>query len=78
MGLVWWSTACPPSAQEAEKGGFRVQAQSALYDKTLSQKIGVFEGRPHSVDQTDLTLRDPPASASQVLVLKVCATMAQL
>jgi hypothetical protein len=28
----------------------------------------------HSVDQAGLELRDPPASASQVLGLKVCAT----
>jgi hypothetical protein len=31
----------------------------------------------HSVDQTGLELRNPPASASQVLGLKVCATTAQ-
>ena len=29
----------------------------------------------HSVDQAGLKLRNPPASASQVLGLKVCATM---
>ena len=28
----------------------------------------------HSVDQADLELRDPPASASLVLGLKVCLT----
>ena len=28
----------------------------------------------HSVDQADLELRNPPASASQVLGLKACAT----
>jgi hypothetical protein len=28
----------------------------------------------HSVDQAGLELRDPPASASQVLGLKACAT----
>ena len=28
----------------------------------------------HSVDQADLELRNPPASASQVLGLKVCTT----
>jgi hypothetical protein len=32
----------------------------------------------HSVDQAGLELRDPPASASQVLGLKVCATTARL
>jgi hypothetical protein len=32
----------------------------------------------HSVDQAGLELRNPPASASQVLGLKVCATAAQL
>ena len=31
--------------------------------------------RTRSVDQASLKLRDPPASASQVLGLKVCATM---
>jgi hypothetical protein len=31
----------------------------------------------HSVDQASLKLRNPPASASQVLGLKVCATTAQ-
>jgi hypothetical protein len=31
----------------------------------------------HSVDQAGLELRYPPASASQVLGLKVCATTAQ-
>jgi hypothetical protein len=31
----------------------------------------------HSVDQASLELRNPPASASQVLGLKVCATTAQ-
>lgn len=31
----------------------------------------------HSVDQAGLKLRNPPASASQVLGLKVCATTAQ-
>jgi hypothetical protein len=31
----------------------------------------------HSVDQAGLELRNPPASASQVLGLKVCATTAQ-
>jgi hypothetical protein len=30
----------------------------------------------HSVDQADLKLRNPPASASQVLRLKACATTA--
>jgi hypothetical protein len=29
----------------------------------------------HSVDQAGLDLRNPPASASQVLGLKACATM---
>jgi hypothetical protein len=29
----------------------------------------------HSVDQAGLELRNPPASASQVLGIKVCATM---
>ena len=29
----------------------------------------------HFVDQVDLELRNPPASASQVLRLKACATM---
>jgi hypothetical protein len=32
----------------------------------------------HSVDQAGLELRNPPASASQVLGLKVCTTTAQL
>jgi hypothetical protein len=31
----------------------------------------------HSVDQAGLELRDPPASASQVLGLKECATTAR-
>jgi hypothetical protein len=39
-----------------------------------------FSGCPgtHSVDQAGLELRNPPASASQVLGLKACATTAQL
>jgi hypothetical protein len=32
----------------------------------------------HSVDQAGLTLRNPPASASQMLGLKVCAIIARL
>jgi hypothetical protein len=32
----------------------------------------------HSVDQAGLELRNPPASASQVLELKACATTALL
>jgi hypothetical protein len=32
----------------------------------------------HSVDQDGLELRNPPASASQVLSLKACATTTQL
>jgi hypothetical protein len=32
----------------------------------------------HFVDQAGLKLKNPPASASQVLRLKVCATTAQL
>jgi hypothetical protein len=32
----------------------------------------------HSVDQAGLELRNPPASASQVLGLKACATTTQL
>jgi hypothetical protein len=32
----------------------------------------------HSVDQASLKLRNPPASASQVLGLKACATTAWL
>jgi hypothetical protein len=32
----------------------------------------------HFVDQADLELRNPPASASKVLGLKACATTAQL
>jgi hypothetical protein len=32
----------------------------------------------HSVDQAGLELRNPPASASQVLGLKACATTSQL
>jgi hypothetical protein len=31
----------------------------------------------HSVDQAGLKLRNPPASASQVLVVKICVTTAQ-
>jgi hypothetical protein len=31
----------------------------------------------HSVDQADLKLRNPPASASRVLGLKVCGTTAR-
>jgi hypothetical protein len=31
---------------------------------------------PHSVDQAALELRNPPASASQVLGLKACTTTA--
>ena len=31
----------------------------------------------HSIDQVDPELRNPPASASQVLGLKVCTTTAQ-
>ena len=34
--------------------------------------------RTHFVDQADLKLRNPPASTSQVLGLKACATTAQL
>jgi hypothetical protein len=34
--------------------------------------------RTHSVDQAGLELRNPPASASQVLKLKACATTARL
>ncbi|KRY62393.1 hypothetical protein T4D_1183 [Trichinella pseudospiralis] len=34
--------------------------------------------RTHFVDQAGLKLRNLPASASQVLVLKVCTTTAQL
>jgi hypothetical protein len=33
-------------------------------------------GGTHSVDQTGLELRNPPASVSQVLGLKACATTA--
>jgi hypothetical protein len=32
----------------------------------------------HAVDQAGLELRNPPASASQVLELKACATTARL
>jgi hypothetical protein len=32
----------------------------------------------HSVDQAGLELRNPPASASQVLELKACATLPPL
>jgi hypothetical protein len=32
----------------------------------------------HSVDQAGLKLRNPPASASQVMGLKACTTTAQL
>jgi hypothetical protein len=32
----------------------------------------------HSVDQAGLELRNPPASASQLLGLKVCTTTARL
>jgi hypothetical protein len=32
----------------------------------------------HSVDQAGLKLRNPPASVSQMLGLKVCATTARL
>jgi hypothetical protein len=43
---------------------------------TSSMHIACSPGCPgtHSVDQTGLELRDPPASASQVLGLKACAT----
>jgi hypothetical protein len=41
-------------------------------------RLGVALACPgtHSVDQAGLELRNPPASASQVLGLKVCATTA--
>jgi hypothetical protein len=43
-------------------------------------KVPVLKGSPgaHSVDQAGLELRNPPASASQVLALKVCTTTARL
>jgi hypothetical protein len=43
-------------------------------------ETGFLPGCPgtHSVDQAGLELRDPPASASQVLRLKACATTARL
>ena len=34
--------------------------------------------RTHSVDQAGLEIRNPPASASQVLGLKVCTTVPRL
>jgi hypothetical protein len=43
----------------------------------LRQGFSVHPGCPgsHSVDQAGLKLRNPPASASQVLGLQVCATV---
>jgi hypothetical protein len=45
--------------------------------KSLSFFLLVNSGCPgtHSVDQAGLELRNSPASASQVLGLKVCTTM---
>jgi hypothetical protein len=41
------------------------------------QGFSVHSPETHSVDQAGLELRDPPASASQVLGLKACATTAR-
>jgi hypothetical protein len=50
-----------------------------LFFKTgfLCVALAELEGT-HSVDQAGLELRTPPASASQILGLKVCATTARL
>ena len=41
----------------------------------LCVALAVLELTTHFVDQAGLKLRNPPASTSQVLGLKVCATM---
>jgi hypothetical protein len=41
-------------------------------------KVSLCSPETHFVDQAGLELRNPPASASQVLGLKVCATTARL
>jgi hypothetical protein len=51
-----------------------------LFCFVFQNRVSLFSsGSPgtHSVDQAVLELRNPPASASQVLGLKVCATTAQ-
>ena len=53
----------------------------AFNSSTREAEAGRFLCNPdcpgtHSVDQAGLELRDPPASASQVLGLKVCVTAA--
>jgi hypothetical protein len=49
------------------------QKQSFFGDRVSLYSPGC--PRTHSVDQAGLKLRNPPASASQVLGLKACATM---
>jgi hypothetical protein len=64
------------------------EARSSAISLSLFFFFGVFQDRiflcgpgcpgTHSVDQAGLELRNPPASASQVLGLKACATTAWL
>ena len=48
---------------------------------SFSDRVSLYSpgcARAHSVDQVELKLRNPPASASQVQGLKACTTASQL
>ena len=57
----------------------RFTSRAYISISTWRQGFSVYHGYPgtHSVDQADLKLRNPPASATQVLGSKACATTAQ-
>jgi hypothetical protein len=83
------SVACNVSVDELEAGGSGVKRYTVrrrlvwvigepffFWDR-VSLCIPGYPGT-HCVDQAGLELRNPPASASQVLKLKACDTTAQL
>jgi hypothetical protein len=62
---------------KAEAGGsLEFRGQSSL--QSLKVSVSSLCPGTHSVDQAGLELRNPPASASQVLGLKACTTTARL
>jgi hypothetical protein len=86
---ILWSWRCLGSSRDASSESCCSCWVEFLHDTAaFGGGVGFFQYRvslyspgcpgTHFVDQAGLELRNPPASASQVLGLKVCATTARL
>jgi hypothetical protein len=76
LELGWLKATWVAGCWEMNKGPLQEQVLFCFFRDRVSLCSPGCPGT-HSVDQAGLKLRNPPASASQVLGLKACVTTAQ-